>query len=137
MSVRKVTATVVVAAIIVSLLGSVPALAAGSATSLKFFVGQTLYFVNGVPKYMDVAPMILESRTLLPIRFVAEPLGATVGWDGTTRQVTITLGSKVVNLWIDNPSASVGGIPAPIDPDNPLVTPIISQSRTAPRAFRR
>ena len=130
MSVHKVTATVVVAALIVSLLGSVPAFASDSATSLKFFVGQTLYFVNGVPKYMDVAPMILESRTLLPIRFVAEPLGATVGWDGTTRQVTITLGSKVINLWIDNPSAKVGGVPAPIDSDNPLVTPIISQSRT-------
>jgi len=127
---RKATAVVVVAALIASLIGSVPALASGTAISLKFFIGQTLYFVNGSARYMDVAPVILESRTLLPIRFVAEPLGATVGWDGATRKVTITLGSKVINLWIDNPVAQIAGTSAPIDPDNPLVTPIISQSRT-------
>jgi hypothetical protein len=130
MSLRRVTSIILIAALIVSLFGGMPALAAGTATTLKFFIGQTLYFVNGVAKYMDVAPVILESRTLLPIRFVAEPLGATVGWDGATRQVTITLGAKVINLWIDNPSARVTGVATPIDPDNPLVTPIIQQSRT-------
>lgn len=34
--------------------------------------------------------MIVNSRTMLPIRFVAEALGANVSWDDTTQTVTIT-----------------------------------------------
>ena len=38
---------------------------------------------------LDSAPIILNSRTMLPIRFVVEYFGGTVGWNGTTRTVTI------------------------------------------------
>ena len=38
----------------------------------------------------DVAPVILNDRTLLPIRIVAESIGATVEWDGETKLTTIT-----------------------------------------------
>jgi len=37
-----------------------------------------------------VVPLILNSRTMLPLRFVAESLGADVQWDGSTRTITIT-----------------------------------------------
>ena len=36
-----------------------------------------------------VAPLIIDNRTYVPIRFVAEELGASVVWDGQTRTVTI------------------------------------------------
>lgn len=102
----------------------------GANAELRFFVGQTVYLVNGETKYMDAAPIIRESRTLLPIRFAAEPLGAAVAWDGAERKVTVTLGDKVVNLWIGNPEAFVGGSPVPIDPENSRVRPLIHQNRT-------
>ncbi len=35
-------------------------------------------------------PVIKDSRTFIPIRFVSEQLGYTVTWDGETRTVTIT-----------------------------------------------
>ncbi len=35
-------------------------------------------------------PVIKDSRTFIPIRFVSEQLGYTVSWDGETRTVTIT-----------------------------------------------
>ncbi len=38
----------------------------------------------------DVAPVIMESRTMLPIRVIAEALGATVYYDGDTHFVNIT-----------------------------------------------
>lgn len=38
----------------------------------------------------DVAPVIMNDRTMLPIRIIAESIGATVDWDGTTRLTTIT-----------------------------------------------
>lgn len=38
---------------------------------------------------MDVEPIIVSDRTLLPIRFVVESLGAQVGWNDQTRTVLI------------------------------------------------
>ncbi len=45
--------------------------------------------VFGVEKVNDVAPEITNDRTMLPARFVAENLGATVDWDGEKQLVTI------------------------------------------------
>ena len=39
---------------------------------------------------MDVNPIVQNGRTLVPIRFIAEALGATVDWDGSTATATIT-----------------------------------------------
>lgn len=39
---------------------------------------------------LDVPPQIVDERTLVPIRAVAEALGAQVEWDGTKQQVLIT-----------------------------------------------
>lgn len=38
---------------------------------------------------LDVAPIILNDRTCLPIRAVAEAFGAGVDWDDTTKTVSI------------------------------------------------
>jgi titin len=57
---------------------------------ITFYVGNQMYLVNGESKLMDVPPIILESRTLLPIRYVAEPLGATVNWDPAAKKVSIS-----------------------------------------------
>ncbi len=55
-------------------------------------IGQIAYEVNGQERQMDVAPIIVEpGRTLVPVRFVAEGLGASVSWDGGKQQVTILM----------------------------------------------
>ena len=46
--------------------------------------------VYGITKTNDVAPKIVNDRTMLPARFIAENLGATVEWDGEKQLVTIT-----------------------------------------------
>lgn len=57
---------------------------------------QLFYFdKNGSKKDldpMDVAPYLnySESRTYVPLRFIAEAMGYKVGWDGTTQTVTLT-----------------------------------------------
>ena len=35
-------------------------------------------------------PVIKDSRTFIPVRFVSEMLGYDVAWDGETKTVTIT-----------------------------------------------
>lgn len=60
-----------------------------SERELKFTIGSKTRLVDGVPSEMDVAPIIVDSRTYLPVRHVVEPLGAQVDWDATTRGVTV------------------------------------------------
>ena len=52
-------------------------------------IGEKDALVFGVVKTNDVAPQIVNDRTMLPARFVAENLGAKVSWDGEKELVTI------------------------------------------------
>lgn len=61
------------------------------ATSFEFVIGQKAVKVNGDAFLMDAAAYISKAgRTLIPIRFVSEKSGLTVGWNGTTRTVSVT-----------------------------------------------
>lgn len=51
--------------------------------------GSNLMTVNGVNIKMDVNVLIVEGRTMLPVRWVGLALGADVAWDGSSRTVTI------------------------------------------------
>jgi len=39
---------------------------------------------------LDTPPIIVNGRTFVPVRFIAESLGVEVGWDGNTRTVILT-----------------------------------------------
>ena len=45
--------------------------------------------MNGEAKQLDTAAMILQSRTMIPVRFVAENLGFAVGWDAASYTVSV------------------------------------------------
>ena len=79
--------------------------------TLYFYLDKGFYEmeVNGeiqqIP--MDVAPTAINQRTMLPIRFVAEAIGATVEWHQDTQSATftkdgitatITLGSNIIQV---------------------------------------
>jgi len=93
-------------------------------------VGSPQMFVNGKTVSLDAPPVIVNSRTLVPLRAIAEALGADVNWNPDTRQVTVKIDDKTILLTIGNPKASVNGQTVYIDPQNPQVVPIISNSRT-------
>ena len=92
---------------------------------IKLVIDEKDYTVNGVSMKMDVAPVIMEGRTLGPVRYVAEALGADVAWDPVERKATVTLGSKVIELWVGGNTARVNGALMLIDRLNPEVKPII------------
>ena len=62
-------------------------------TELVLAIGGSTAYVNGksVPVDTDpkVVPVILNSRTMLPFRFIAEQLGGTVDWNAATRTVVL------------------------------------------------
>lgn len=58
-------------------------------------------YVNGSRVYPDSAPVIINDRTLVPIRVVAEALGFRVDWDGVNRAVEVHNDEKSLYLRID------------------------------------
>jgi len=54
--------------------------------------------VDGNLIQTDQAPVIINGRTMVPVRFVSEALGADVTWDGSTRSVIINKESNTNSL---------------------------------------
>ncbi len=64
----------------------------------------------------DARPYINDdSRTMVPLRFVAENLAAGVHWDEGDQAVTITKGDHVIVLTIDRKEAVMDGKPIALD----------------------
>ncbi len=104
-------------------------------TILKYRIGQYSYSLNGVSYPMDVSPVILHSRTYLPIRYVAEPLGAAIEWDATLQKATVIFNGIIVEMVLNSNVAWVDGVETPISND-PLVTPLVENGRIlVPVAF--
>lgn len=51
---------------------------------------QIRIYVNGNILYPDVPPQLVNDRTMVPVRFIAEALGARVGWDEQSQTVIIS-----------------------------------------------
>lgn len=58
-------------------------------TILQMYIGKETYLVNGKPYTMDVAPFIKDSRTFVPIAFVALALNCKVAWCAEDGKVLI------------------------------------------------
>lgn len=113
--------------------GRLYSLAVGQApkqTVIVLQIGNSKFTVNGASTTLDSPPVIKNGRTLVPIRAIIEALGGTVGWDGTARKATVTLGSTTIELWIGKSAAKVNGVTKPIDSTNAKVVPEIINGRT-------
>lgn len=62
-----------------------------------------------------VTPVILNSRTLVPVRFISENFGAQIGWDGESRTVTVDADGKIIKLVIDSDKMTVDGSETTLD----------------------
>jgi Copper amine oxidase N-terminal domain len=58
-------------------------------TTVSLTIGSAQATVNGQTQTLDVAPFIVGATTYVPLRFVAQSLGAQVGYDNSTRVVAI------------------------------------------------
>lgn len=67
-------------------------------------------FVNGTEVQFDVAPLLKEGRTLVPVSAVVKALDATVTWDAATRTVTITKDNITIKIVINSKDILVNGV---------------------------
>ncbi len=62
-------------------------------------IGSPVAYAKGLETKIDISndsvvPVIINDKTLVPIRFISEGLGATVTWNEQTSSATITLSDK-------------------------------------------
>ena len=63
---------------------------------IRIQINNTVAFVDGKDVTLDVGAQLINSRTLVPVRFISEALGEKVDWDGNTKTVIITSEEKVL-----------------------------------------
>jgi serine protease Do len=100
---------------------------------VNLWIGNSVMSVNGLRQPIDsqgTKPVILESRTLVPIRAIIEAFGGDVGWDATAKKVTINFNQDILEMWIGQSTASLNGYALQIDSTNPKIVPLIINSRT-------
>ena len=59
-------------------------------TEILLFADSVVAIVDNLYKELDVSAKIIDSRTMIPVRFVSETLKFDVKWDEKTRTVTVT-----------------------------------------------
>lgn len=64
---------------------------------------------------MDMPPVQIDERTLVPTREVFEPMGASVEWKAAEKKVFINHGNKLIVLEVNNPDAWVEGASQKLD----------------------
>jgi hypothetical protein len=67
--------------------------------------------LNDQPLAFDQPPVILNGRTLVPLRVIFQALGAAVSWDQATQTITATRDDTVIVLVIGLPVANRNGQP--------------------------
>ena len=88
---------------------------------------QIMVTINGQYIKFDQPPIIINGRTLVPLRAIFENLGATVDWDDKTQTVTAKRGTTTVSLTVGDNNLFVNGneisldVPAQIISDRTLV----------------
>ena len=78
---------------------------------VKMRIGIAQITINGSSKALDVAPCVINDRTLVPVRAISEAFDMSVKWDGSTKTVKISSGAvatgssayeKLKNVIIEN-----------------------------------
>ncbi|MCM3489994.1 copper amine oxidase N-terminal domain-containing protein [Alkalihalophilus marmarensis] len=70
---------------------------------LYLYLWDSVSYVNGYSRYLDV-PVQMDNdtnRTLVPLRFVSETLGATVKWDQKTSTATVLSKDKELRIKVN------------------------------------
>lgn len=87
---------------------------------LSLVIGNSLAFSNGTIKQIDsqnskVTPVVENGRTLVPVRFIAESLGAEVDWNDATQTATLKKDSLTISVTLNESQILINGEPKAID----------------------
>lgn len=99
-----------------------------AAPEIVLTIGSSQMNVNGVQKPIDeqgTVPVIINDRTLLPVRAAVEEMGGTVEWNDTAQEVKLKYGSDEIRLTIDSQTAYLNNNAQSLD-----TAPVLMNDRT-------
>ena len=82
---------------------------------VEFVIGKSEYTADGETLRFEAAPYIQSNRAYLPVRFVAEALGASVEWDAGTGIATLRSEEAVLTLSAGSRTLTIDGEPVQMD----------------------
>ncbi len=68
---------------------------------MSLTIGKQEAYVNNAAIKLDIPAVIVQGRTLVPLRFVSEALGATVEWVADTQTITISSARESCEIYLD------------------------------------
>lgn len=63
---------------------------------VELWINKTSALVNGKKVNSTVAPMNINGRTMLPLKFISQNLGLCVNWEGSTKSISIGTSSSYI-----------------------------------------
>ena len=85
--------------------------AATATKTIILQIGSTAVLVDEQAIINDVAPVIRNDRTLVPIRVITEALGGQVAWNEAAKEVTLTVNGKEIKMTIGKALEKYGVAP--------------------------
>lgn len=84
---------------------------AAATKTILLQIGSTAVIVDDQAIINDVAPVIRNDRTLVPIRAITEALGGQVAWNEAAKEVTLTVNGKEIKMTIGKALEKYGVAP--------------------------
>ena len=72
-------------------------------------IGSKQFIVNNDVVQTDVAPLVKEGRTYVPLRVLSNMFDATCNYDSTTQTITITKDEDIITMTVGSPSYTLNG----------------------------
>ena len=96
----RVIGLLAILALLVAVLAmTVSAAEADKEVRVEMTIGQTAYTMNGTEKTMDSAPYVnSDDRTMVPLRFLGEAIGAEVSWDAAADTAVIVYENQTIKF---------------------------------------
>lgn len=79
-------------------------------TAVALKIGSKSAKLGGQPFKLDVAPILLDGTSYLPLRFVTDAMGAEINWEPTLKRVTVLRGDKLLEMWIGRKEIVLNGV---------------------------
>ena len=79
--------------------------------TIQLIIDSTEAYLNGAASTLDVAPVTINDRTMMPIRFIAEGFRFTVDWAEDTQTVTIRVPAGELPETAASAAPSAAGAP--------------------------
>ncbi len=128
---RKIKSFISIFLVVISLLSLVSCASAKdySDVVVKLVISNPIMEVNGKNEEIDdgrgTTPVIINNRTLVPIRAIIEAFGGSVSWNEGSQCVLLAMNGNKIELYINSPTAFLNGDAHTLD-----TAPVIINERT-------